>query len=117
MYARCKQSFAKRTLLQLDGFVPTQSIKQTIPMHKHRDYLFGERWSPENEPENRHDKHLQNRLCRFQRHGNLPRPKNVPPARFLNGLSIPVRQKIKAIRMDGFYFLVNDGTRNTNTMP
>ena len=32
-------------------------------------------------------------------------------------LSIPVRQKIKAIRMDGFYFLVNYGARNTNTMP
>ena len=42
----------------------------------------------------------------LSRHGNLPRPKNVPLARFLNGLSIPVRQKIKAIRMDGFYFLV-----------
>ena len=37
-----------------------------------------------------------------------------PPARFFNGLSIPVRQKIKAIRMDGFYFLVNDGVRKTN---
>ena len=28
--------------------------------------------------------------------------------------SIPIRQKIKAIRMDGFYFLVNDGVRKTN---
>ena len=32
------------------------------------------------------------------RHGNLPRPKNVPPARFLNGLSIPVRQKENLLR-------------------
>ena len=31
------------------------------------------------------------------RHGNLPRPKNVPPARFLNGLSIPVRAKKEGV--------------------
>ena len=41
--------------------------------------------------------------CRFQRHGNLPRPKNVPPARFLNGLSIPVRAK-KEDTLKGVFF-------------
>ena len=28
-------------------------------------------------------------------HGNLPRPENMPPACFLNGLSIPVRTEMK----------------------
>ena len=33
--------------------------------------------------------------CHLWRHGNLPRAKNVPPARFLNALSIPVRRSNK----------------------
>ena len=36
--------------------------------------------------------------------GNLPRPKNVPPAHFLNGLSIPVRQIKNHTKRCGFLF-------------
>ena len=83
----------KSRTVALNRSIPVRQKIKAIRMDGF--YFFGERWSPENEPENRHDKHLQDRLCRFQRHGNLPRPKNVPPARFLNGLSSPISaQKI-----------------------
>ena len=51
-------------------------------------------------------------------YGNLPRPKTVPPARFLNGLSIPTQTINKERHTDVcLSFLVNYATRDTNTMP